>query len=52
MYHHYVIDFLDFHIYEKYHWPAFNIADVAIVCGVGIMLAMMVTENHKRIHMA
>lgn len=34
----YVIDYLDFHIYEKYVWPAFNIADMAIVCGVGILM--------------
>ncbi|MDD9877471.1 MAG: signal peptidase II [Magnetovibrio sp.] len=27
-----VVDFLDFHA-AGYHWPAFNIADVAIVCG-------------------
>jgi signal peptidase II len=29
-----VIDFLDFHIFD-YHWPAFNIADMAIVLGLG-----------------
>ena len=28
-----VIDFLDFHFF-KYHWPAFNIADMAIVLGL------------------
>ncbi|PIZ34366.1 MAG: signal peptidase II [Alphaproteobacteria bacterium CG_4_10_14_0_8_um_filter_37_21] len=28
-----VIDFLDFHLWG-YHWPAFNIADCAVVCGV------------------
>ncbi len=35
---HYVIDFLDFHIDEFYHWPSFNIADMAIVVGVGILM--------------
>lgn len=28
-----VIDFLDFHLFS-YHWPAFNIADIAIVLGL------------------
>lgn len=32
-----VTDFLDFHI-AGYHWPAFNMADVAVVGGVGLML--------------
>jgi signal peptidase II len=32
----YVIDFLDFHWKEVYHWPAFNVADSAIVVGVSI----------------
>lgn len=32
-----VADFFDFHL-AGYHWPAFNIADMAIVGGVGVML--------------
>ncbi len=43
----YVIDFLDFHINEKYSWPAFNIADSAIVCGVIILVFMMLLEGKK-----
>ena len=44
----YVIDFLDFHIYGKWSWPAFNIADMAIVGGVGLLLALMFMENKKK----
>jgi len=32
-----VIDFLDFHI-AGWHWPAFNIADSAIVCGAILLV--------------
>jgi len=32
-----VIDFLHLHL-GGYHWPAFNLADVAIVCGVGLVV--------------
>lgn len=32
-----VVDFLDWH-YGGWHWPTFNMADVAIVCGVGLLL--------------
>lgn len=32
-----VVDFLDFH-WKAQHWPAFNLADVFIVGGVGLIL--------------
>ena len=32
-----VADFLDFHM-AGWHWPAFNVADSAIVVGVGLLL--------------
>lgn len=32
-----VVDFLDFHI-GRYHWPAFNIADIAICIGVAVLI--------------
>lgn len=44
----YVIDFLDFHLYNRWSWPAFNIADMAIVGGVGLLLLLMFIENKKR----
>jgi len=33
----YVIDFLDFHAFG-WHWPAFNVADIAITCGAALMV--------------
>jgi signal peptidase II len=32
-----VVDFLDFY-FRDYHWPAFNIADCAIVVGAGLLI--------------
>ena len=40
----YVIDFLDVHIQRKYTWPAFNVADSAIVVGITILIGLMVLE--------
>jgi signal peptidase II len=37
-----VIDFLDFHLYG-YHWPAFNIADMSVVMGVGLLVILTIT---------
>jgi len=33
----YVVDFIDWHIGDK-HWPAFNVADAALVAGVIMIL--------------
>ena len=33
----YVVDFLNFH-YQQHYWPAFNVADSAIVVGVGLLM--------------
>lgn len=33
----YVVDFLDFHV-RGWHWPAFNVADMAIVCGAALLM--------------
>ena len=41
-----VVDFLDFHI-GGWHWPAFNVADVCIVVGVGLYLLNMYIARRK-----
>ncbi len=42
----YVVDFLDFHYYELWTYPAFNIADMAIVGGVGTLLILMSRQSN------
>lgn len=37
LYYGYVIDFLDFYV-GSYHWPAFNVADIAISVGAVMLL--------------
>jgi signal peptidase II len=34
----YVVDFIEFHIHEAFHWPTFNIADSAITVGIMLLL--------------
>jgi signal peptidase II len=43
---HSVVDFLDFHI-GSYHWPAFNLADSAIVIGGGLIVLSLLTEHRE-----
>lgn len=42
-----VIDFLDFHWYEKYTWPTFNVADSAICVGA-VLLALEILKDEKQ----
>ncbi|CAO5681688.1 MAG: Lipoprotein signal peptidase [Holosporales bacterium] len=41
-----VVDFLDFY-YQNYHWPAFNVADCFIVCGVFLFIISSPKEETK-----
>ncbi len=34
----YVIDFVDIHVQELFHWPAFNIADTALTAGIFVLV--------------
>lgn len=38
----YVVDFFDFRI-----WPVFNVADIAIVCGVFLIILAILRSSHK-----
>lgn len=45
-----VVDFIDVHIVSggrAYHWPTFNIADIAICIGVGLMAVDMIGSHKK-----
>lgn len=37
----YVIDFIDFHIKNRFSWPTFNVADCAICVGIALMILDM-----------
>ena len=41
-----VVDFLDFHV-GGYHWPAFNVADICIVIGVGLYILNLYLARRK-----
>lgn len=44
-----VVDFLDFH-YGNYHWPAFNVADIAITFGICLWLFLELFHAKKTAH--
>ena len=45
-----VIDFLHFRIWRGYSWPDFNVADSAIVVGVGfLVLELLASEGEQRV---
>ena len=41
----YVIDFIHFHIQDSFSWPVFNIADVLIAVGVGLLILQSFTQK-------
>jgi signal peptidase II len=36
--HGFVVDFIEFHIQDMFHWPTFNVADSAISTGIALLL--------------
>ena len=43
----YVVDFLDFHWDYQAHFPAFNVADIAICVGVGFLILDIIQKERK-----
>ncbi|MBR4986119.1 MAG: signal peptidase II [Proteobacteria bacterium] len=44
----YVIDFISWHIGDKYYWPTFNIADVFVTCGVVFLILDLLIHKEKK----
>jgi signal peptidase II len=44
--HGYVVDFLDFYV-DGHHWPAFNVADSAICCGVVLYICVSIWAERR-----
>jgi signal peptidase II len=45
-----VVDFLHFRLWRDYSWPDFNVADSAIVVGVGLLvLELLASEGERRV---
>lgn len=42
----YVVDFIDVYV-GKWHWPVFNLADIAISLGVALLLFELVFDKNK-----
>lgn len=43
-----VVDFIDLGFWPMTKWPIFNLADLAIVIGVGITMVMVIKEGWKK----
>jgi signal peptidase II len=43
----YVIDFIELHWRHRYHWPTFNVADVAISVGVALLVLEMIVGRRR-----
>lgn len=44
----FVVDFLEAHWMDRAHWPSFNVADMAIVVGVGMLLVDALVRKEPR----
>ena len=47
IHHGYVIDFIHFHAHNRFHWPVFNLADILISVGMGLMILQLLSNKGK-----
>ncbi|MBP1743700.1 MAG: lspA [Firmicutes bacterium] len=43
----YVVDFIMFHYKDVYYFPSFNVADMTLVAGTGLLLLYLIKEETK-----
>jgi signal peptidase II len=43
----YVVDFIMFHYRDVYYFPSFNVADMTLVAGTGLLILYMIKEETK-----
>ena len=43
----YVVDFISFRLIGRYDFPVFNIADIAIVIGTGLILVLVLFDKYE-----
>lgn len=48
LWHGFVVDFLDFHYNTVWSYPAFNVADMAIVGGIGLMVFLEFKRSQQQ----
>ncbi len=44
----YVVDFIRMHLKEKYDWPTYNVADIAITAGIILMILEFIASGRKK----
>lgn len=43
----YVVDFFSFRLFNRYEFPVFNIADIAIVVGTSLILILVLFDRYE-----
>jgi len=43
----FVVDFVEFHLRDQFHWPTFNLADSAITVGIALLLIDTIKNPDK-----